>query len=121
MKLCLSDGTVMITGLVATDCSEVNASDLSNNSVIQLTECMVQDIGKTCAPANLIDCPRCLYCPLLVHALCASLIDPCLFMLCEKPVECAMQGQGIQPSVGCNQVSVARKPTSDYWEPKEAR
>ena len=54
VKLSLSDGTLMITGLVATDCSEGNVTDLSNNSVIQVTECLLQDLSKPCAPANLI-------------------------------------------------------------------
>ena len=69
VKLSLSDGTFMITGLVATDCREGSLSDLSSNSVIQVTEFILQDVSKPCAPANpivVLGFPSCQSYPLRV-------------------------------------------------------
>lgn len=51
----LSDGSFMITGLVAHDCSEGNVTDLQNFSVIKVTEYIMQELtsNKPCVPARL--------------------------------------------------------------------
>lgn len=54
VKLMLSDGGLIITGLVSHDCNQGTIADLTNLSIIKVTEYIVQELKSTkpCVPGS---------------------------------------------------------------------